>query len=89
MPISQLFSRWVLMRFSAACGSFIFVIARVVLRSVLSVQYKSYLPSQMHELSQQAVSRLVGSRLLNAVFFQIGWFACVLGGDLIAVAVDK
>ena len=28
-----------------------------------------------------------GSRLLNAALFQLGWFACVLGGDFIAVVV--
>jgi hypothetical protein len=41
----------------------------------------------MHELSQQPANMIAGSRLLNAVLFQLGWFACVLGGDLIAVAV--
>ena len=41
----------------------------------------------MHALSQQTASKLVGNRLLNALIFQLGWFACVLGGDLLAVSV--
>ncbi len=41
----------------------------------------------MRELSQQPASLMARRRLLNAALFQLGWFACVLGGDLVAVAV--
>ncbi len=41
----------------------------------------------MRELSRQPASLMAGRRLLNAALFQLGWFACVLGGDLVAVVV--
>jgi len=41
----------------------------------------------MQRLFRQPVRVPAGSVLLNALLFQVGWFSCVLGGDLLAVVI--
>jgi hypothetical protein len=36
------------------------------------------------EKSLLLIKRLANKKILNAVLFQLGWFACILGGDAIA-----
>ena len=67
------------------CGNFIFVIVREVLLSVQSVQHKSYLPSRLREILRQLFRVVVNKKMFNALLFQLGWFACILGGDSIAL----
>ena len=41
----------------------------------------------MPEKLLQLIKGIANKKLFNAVLFQLGWFACVLGGDAIAFAV--
>ena len=43
----------------------------------------------MHELSKSTAPNWLASngRWINALLFQLGWFSCVLGGNLIAILV--
>ncbi len=48
---------------------------------------KSFLQNRELERLPPFIKSDINSKLLNAVLFQLGWFACVLGGDVIAFAV--
>lgn len=74
------------MIFFVACGSFISAIAKEDFLSESSVPHKSFSPNPEPEPSSPLFKLLRNKLLLNAALFQLGWFACVLGGDYLALS---
>ncbi|MCP3907708.1 MAG: DUF2878 domain-containing protein [Oceanicoccus sp.] len=54
---------------------------------MLSVLRKLYLQNRAPGRLLQLIKGAANKKLLNAALFQLGWFACVLGGDAIAFVV--